>query len=114
MKNIRELLGELSETNLLRITGSFSDGTQKENSDIDFFVKPDKPDTAFTERNMLKIISILKKHGIKWNSTRVGYISTIHSDNPYLPIELEFSDQFKPRKNKLKEVILFGVEFKTY
>jgi predicted nucleotidyltransferase len=110
---MKEVLQKLSESKLVKITGSYADETQTAQSDIDFYVKPDKADTPFTERNMLKIIKILSDFGIKWNSTRVGYISTIKSDNN-LPIELEFADCFYPRKNRLKEVEIMGIKFKTH
>jgi len=100
---MKKLLEELAKSKLVRITGSYADGTQTENSDIDFYVKPNKIDTSFTERNMLKIIKVLSDFRIKWNSTRTGYISTIESNNDLL-IELEFADCFRPRKNKLSEV----------
>jgi len=110
---MEKLLQKLADTKIVKVTGSFADNTQNENSDIDFYVLPDKPDTEFLHRRMLKIIKILNKHNIKWNSNFVGYISTINEDNN-LPIELEFSHNFKPRKNKLKEVKIMGVAFKTY
>uniref|UniRef100_A0A6M3IML5 Putative nucleotidyltransferases domain-containing protein n=1 Tax=viral metagenome TaxID=1070528 RepID=A0A6M3IML5_9ZZZZ len=109
----KEIIETLNKTGLLKITGSYADGTNTENSDIDFYVKPDEIDTPFTERNMLKIIKVLSDFHIKWNSTRVGYISTIKSNNS-LPIEMEFADCFFPRKNKLKEVEIEGVKFKTF
>lgn len=111
----KELLQELQQTKLLRITGSFADGTQHSNSDIDFRVKPDKPDYQFygEDRNILKIINILKKFNIKWESNCPGYIYT-HESNNNLPIQIEFSDLFRPRKNKLKQVEIMGVKFKTF
>ena len=112
--DFKKLLEELKNTGIVKITGSYADGTQTEYSDVDFYIFPDKPDTQFLERRMLKIIVILNKHNIQWNSTRCGYISTIHSKNKGLPIELEFSDAFDKRKNKLNEVELFGINFKTH
>ena len=108
---MREFFKELSETKLVRITGSFADCSFNENSDIDFYVKEDKLDSRV--RNFDKILLILKKYGIKWSSTFPGYIFTHKTPNT-LERQLEFSDLFKPRKNRLKEVELEGIVFKTY
>jgi len=110
----KKLLEDLGDTGIIKITGSYADGTENEMSDIDFYVLPDKIDTPFSERRMLKIIEILKKHNINWNSTRNGYISTIHSENKDLPIQLEFCDVFDRRKNRQKQIEIEGVAFKTY
>lgn len=111
---LKDLLTELKDTNLVRVTGSYADGTATIHSDIDFYVKEDKPDQPYTERNMLVIINLLAKYGIRWVSTNVGYISTIKADNENLPVHLEFADHFNPRANRLPKVNLLGVEFKTY
>jgi predicted nucleotidyltransferase len=110
---MKELLKQLAESKLVRITGSYADGTQGESSDIDFYVKPNSPESDFGERNMLKIIKILKDNNIKWESNMVGYIHT-HNVDHSLPIPMEFSDLFKPRKGRLKQVSIMGVKFKTY
>ena len=112
---MEELFRELKDTHLLRITGSYADGTFNEDSDIDFFVKPDRPETDFENRNILKIITILKKHNIKLRSSMPGYIYTHRTTgNGHLPIQMEFSDLYKPRKNRKKDVEVYGVKFKTY
>ena len=113
-EEMRALLLDLKATNLVKITGSYADGTQSINSDIDFYVKEDKPNQPFKERNLLKIIEVLAIHGINWVSTGVGYISTIKANNPMLPIELEFADHFNRRPNKLPTVTISGVEFRTH
>ena len=110
---MKKLLLELQKTKLIKVTGSYADNTQNENSDIDFYVKPDKPDTEYSNRNMLKIIKILKDFNIKWESTSTGYIHT-HNVDYNLPIPIEFSNLFKHRKNRIKVVNIFEVEFKTY
>lgn len=110
---MKKLLQELSDSKLIRVTGSFADGTQKESSDIDFFVKRDNPEVDFCDRNIRKIIDILKRNNIKWESTCVGYIHT-HNVDFSLNFPIEFSDLYKPRKNRLKEVSIMGVKFKTY
>lgn len=108
------LLQDLKDTKLVRVTGSYAVGEQNETSDVDFYVTPDHPEQPYTERNMLKIIEVLDRHGVRWHSTVVGYISTIHDDNPTLLFDLEFSDLFHRRKGRLKEVEIEGVIFKTY
>lgn len=108
------LLKDLASLKLLKVTGSYADGTNNEQSDIDFYVKPDHPEQHYNERNMLKVIKVLKKYGIKWHSTQTGYISTIGDDNPTLEIELEFADCFHRRKGKLSTVTIQGVLFKTH
>ena len=95
------------------MTGSYADGSQTKSSDIDFYVKPDKPDTPYEQRNIQKIINILNKHGIKWNSTVTGYIFTHKSPNN-LHIQLEFSDLYDKRPDKKPNVTIEGYEFKTW
>jgi predicted nucleotidyltransferase len=108
-----ELLKTLADTGLVRVTGSYADGTQTEDSDIDFFVKSDKPDIRFWERNMTKIIDILQNYYIVWDSDTVGYVYT-HKSKNWLPIPLEFSNHYNHREPRLKEVEIMGVKFKTY
>lgn len=112
---MKELLQELQQSKLIRVTGSYADGTQNSNSDIDFYIKPDHPDWKFKgkERNITKVIEILKKHKVNWQSDAPGYIYSHKSINA-LPIQIEFSDFFSPRKNKLKQVEIMGIIFKTY
>ena len=45
--NLKELLQELQETKVVKVTGSFASGEQHGESDIDFYVKPDHPDYRF-------------------------------------------------------------------
>jgi len=111
---MKELLQDLADTGLVKITGSYADGTQTQDSDIDMHVKEDSPNTPMSSRNMLKIIDIFKKHNFLWSSSSIGYISTIDSNNPGLGIEIEVSDLFEHRQNRLKEVIIHGVNFKTW
>lgn len=111
MIDLNELLTRLNATKLVKVTGSFADGTQTESSDIDFYVKEDKPDA--TERNMSKVYGILKDFGLNLDSSMTGYLYTHKSDND-IPIELEFSDLFNHRPNRLKTVTIEGVEFKTW
>lgn len=108
-------LKELSESKLVRVTGSYADGTQNYDSDIDFYVKPDNPEYKCLglKRNIDKIINILKKYNIKAESDMMGYLHT-HKSNNELPIQVEFSDLFSTRKNRLKEVEIMSVKFKTY
>jgi len=108
--DITKLLTELNNTNLLRITGSFADGTQRIGSDIDFYIKPDKFDTPRDKRNILLIIAILEKYKIKLNSVCTGCLSTI-GENNNIPVELEFSNFYNKRKNKLKEVVIYGITY---
>lgn len=113
--DMKKLMQELKETNLVKVTGSYADGSFTGMSDIDFYVIPNHPDTKFGERNILKIIAILDKYGIKTRSSETGYIYTHKTPgNGYLPVQLEFSDLYKPRKKRLPEVEIFGVKFKTY
>lgn len=110
---MKELLKDLAATKLVRVTGSFADGTQTEESDIDLYLKEDHPERY--GQNIKKIIEIFAKHGVAWRSTIPGYIFTHNtSGNGYLARQIEVSDTFKPRKNKLKEVEIEGVLFKTY
>jgi predicted nucleotidyltransferase len=110
-----QLLKELADTKVVRVTGSFADGTQHEDSDIDFRVKPNKPDYRFydLEPNIKKVINVLKKYGLKLGSTSTGYVHT-HNLGNELPYQIELSDLFWKRQNKLKEVEIMGVTFNTY
>lgn len=112
-----ELLKELRDTKLVKVTGSYADGTQNDNSDIDFYVKEDNPEYKRGDgpSNIQKIIAILGKHGVKWQSSVVGYISTHKTPgNGFLPTQLEFSDLFDHRPDRLPEVTIEGVTFKTH
>lgn len=115
VETMKELIEELAESKLVKVTGSYADNTQNGFSDIDFFVKPDDPDyrNKGKERNMSKIIKILKKYGVNTDSSFPGYIFTHKSEND-IPIQLEFSDLFTHRKNRLPEVEIMGVTFKTH
>lgn len=111
------LLKDLADSKLVRITGSFADGTQNEDSDLDFKVKEDRNDYPVKpgEGNLDKVMAILDKHGIKYRSTRPGYIFTHKTPgNGYLARQMEFYDYFQHRKNRLKEVVIDGVAFKTW
>src|SRR3990167_3191894 len=110
-KQMEELLKALSETKVVRVTGSFADGTKTSGSDIDFYVKSDHPDSKIRglERNMEKVLRVLSKFGINMESDIVGYIYSHKTEND-LPIQIEFSDLFHPRKNRLPEVEILGVK----
>jgi len=112
---MKQLLEELQKSKLVKITGSYADGTQNENSDIDFYVKPDHPEYQLKglERNIVKVKRIIDKYNIKMKSDMVGYWYSHKSENN-LPIQIEFSDLFRPRENRLKEIEIMGVKFKTY
>ena len=111
---MKKFLKELAQSNKVLIAGSFVRGEQTEDSDIDFFIKTPRHCIIYGDRNenIDFIIALLKKHEINWNSTRTSYISTIGSKND-LPIEMEFYDNFPRNKNRLLEVEIMGVKFKT-
>lgn len=114
---MQSLLEQLRDCKLVRVTGSFADGTQHNESDIDFYVRPDRNHNipiGEGKRNIEKVIKIVEAHGVHWTSTLPGYIFTHKSNNPSLTRELEFSDCFQKRQNKLPSVTIDGVEFKTY
>jgi uridine kinase len=112
---MKELLIKLEATKVVKVTGSFADGSQTDLSDIDFYVKPDHPDWKLLgkTRNIEKVKAVLDEFGIKMESNMTGYWYTHKSFNS-LNRQLEFSDLFQPRKGRLPEVIIEGVEFKTY
>ena len=110
---MKNLIEELYKSKLVKVTGSYADGTQHNDSDIDFFVKEDKEFVEYEDRNIIKLISILNKFKIKWNSNLPNTISTIGSKND-LEKELEFSNIYRKRKNKLKRVNIYGFEFMTH
>jgi predicted nucleotidyltransferase len=111
----KKLLEDLKNTKLVRVTGSYADGTQNENSDIDFYIKPDHPDYKFREdrRHIEVIKEILDKYNVSMQSDMIGYWYSHKSENN-LPIQIEFSDLFYKRPNKLPEVEIMGINFKTH
>ena len=111
---MEELLQELAKSNKVLVAGSWARGEQNENSDLDFFVKTPKHCILFGDRNenIDWIITLLKKYNVTWNSSRTSYISTIGEKNN-LPIQLEFYEGFFKNKNRLKEVEIKKIKFKT-
>ena len=108
-----EILQDLASTKLVRVTGSYADGSQTEESDIDFYVRPDHPERQ--GQNIKRIIAVLAKHGVKWSSNLPGYVFTHRtSGNGGLAVQMEFGDVYKPRQKKLKSVEIEGVMFATY
>ena len=108
---LKNLLITLQETKLVKVTGSYADGTQNEDSDIDFKLKDDNPETY--GKNIKKIIGVFAEFGVEWSSTEPGYIFT-HKSDTWLPIPIEVSDRFDKRPNKLKTVEILGVTFNTH
>lgn len=85
----------------VRITGSYACGKQHDNSDIDIYVPLGK---------FKRLKKILERHGIKWGSITIGEIHTLPNETP---IPLEFASWFDKRKDRLPNVVLFGLRFKT-
>ena len=112
---MKKLLQELADSGKVLVSGSYAMGTQTNESDIDFFVKIPKECVLYggLNSNIAWIIQLLEKYGIKWNSTRTSYLSTIGEEND-IPIQIEFYDGFYRNKKKLPEVIIEGVTFKTH
>ena len=112
---MKQLLEELADSNKVLVAGSYARGEQTENSDLDFLVRTPKNCILYGRRNenIDFVIELLERYKINWESTRNGYISTIGSINN-IPIQLEFYDGFYRNKNKLPEVEIMGVKFKTF
>ena len=112
---MKKLLQELSNSNKVKVAGSYATGKQTEFSDIDFQVKTPKECILYGERNknMDFIKQLLKKYMVRWKSTRTGYITTIGVNNN-ISLQMEFYDCFHRNKNKLDSVTILGVNFKTY
>lgn len=109
-KKFKKLLTELNATKVILLTGSYSDYTENSNSDLDFYVKPDRPESK--TRNIDKVHKILKRYNVEIaNDTIVGYISTIGCHNN-LPLELEFSYYFDNKAKGNREVL--GINFKLH
>ncbi len=115
MKKINKFLDELQKSNAVLVAGSYARGEETESSDIDFQIKTPKECIIYGIRNpnLDFIIGLLKKYGIKWNSTRTGYISTIGQTND-IPTQMEFYDYFHRNKNRQKSVSIMGVQFRTH
>lgn len=114
---MKDLLEKLADSERVLVAGSYARGQQTDASDIDFQIKTPMSCVMYGERNpnVAWVINLLNEHGIKFNSTRTGYLSTIGEDNPNLPIELEFYDDFHRNKDKpFPCVEIMGVNFKIY
>ena len=44
----------MQQTKIVKVTGSFADGTNNENSDIDFWIKEDHPEHRFPEESNMQ------------------------------------------------------------
>ena len=104
---LKDLLLELHHSKLVKVTGSWADGTQTEKSDIDLMVKDCDRDTKPEHIEKIKIIFI--KHTGWIHSNQPGHIWTICGG-----VQIEASYQFSQRLNRLSKIKIEGVEFKTY
>jgi len=112
---LHNFLEDLANENIVKVAGSYARGEQTKNSDIDFLIKTPRHCILYQDRNenIDKLLRLLNKYGINWNSTRNSYISTIGEEN-VIETEMEFYEGFYHNKNKLKEVVIQGVRFKTF
>ena len=81
----------------------------------DFQVKTPQACVTYGTKNpnLAWLMDLLLRYGICWTSTRPAYITTIGVPNT-LPQELEFYDGFDKSPQKLPQVMIEGVPFKTY
>jgi predicted nucleotidyltransferase len=113
------LLRELSNSKLVKVTGSYARGNYHVGSDIDFVVKHAKIKRDGTEgpRPITSIIQILENHGVKWDSELVGHVFTPRNLE-YMPIPIEFIEEGWlapiPKEEREEEVSIFGCSFKTW
>lgn len=115
----KHFLEELAKLDIVRIAGSYARGEQNIDSDIDFQIKDSPTDNMYNKPNRYveQIKKLLDKFGYKWESTRNEYMNTNQiprDDNSYLLYHMEFYTGFWKNKNKLKEVEILGVKFKTH
>lgn len=116
-----QLLQELAalkvgKTPIIRVTGSYADGTQRLGSDLDFYVHEPRQqymEAPSGERSIDKVIALFAKYGIPWESCIPGHISSPR-DLFTLPIPIEFSSIFEHRKNRMPFVSIYGVKFATW
>jgi predicted nucleotidyltransferase len=111
----KAFLEALAKSGIAKITGSYARNEQTATSDIDFQVTTPRSCVLYGGRNenITKVIELLERHGIAWNSTRTGYISTIGEKNN-IEIEMEFYDCFERSRVKVPEVTIMNATFKTY
>lgn len=83
-----------------RVTGSFARGEQRDISDLDIYVPYDK---------WSNIRELTKNTPFVWVSTALGQVAT-KSTSPWI----ELSWRFDRQREKLKKVVVFGVDFKTW
>ena len=94
------------------VTGSYAEGTQTKNSDIDFYVKS-LPDELVDCENGVdtyieSIIDFLVEHRVTWDSVMTY---SIHTDFTHIP--LEFSAFFKIDEDNIFDIEIMGVTLKA-
>jgi hypothetical protein len=105
------LLKDFATFPTLRVTGSWADGTNHAGSDLDLKVR----DSGFGGKDYMKLAGeLLQRHGLKLRSNQPGHLFVVPQDTDWLPYQIEVSDRFNKRPNKLNAVLIEGIAFKTY
>ncbi|OEL08302.1 nucleotidyltransferase domain-containing protein [Staphylococcus equorum] len=119
LKKIQKFLSEIKD--YVIVVGSVAEGTDNNESDIDFYVKTkseceiDKEieSNNFSTDNIEetyidKIIKTLERYNIQWESLFVSYITTNS-----LSIQLEFAPIFDIRGKEQSTVKIYGIELES-
>ncbi|MDG0820659.1 nucleotidyltransferase domain-containing protein [Staphylococcus equorum] len=119
LKKIQKFLSEIKD--YVIVVGSVAEGTDNNESDIDFYVKTkseceiDKEieSNNFSADNIEetyidKIIKTLERYNIQWESLFVSYITTNS-----LSIQLEFAPIFDIRGKEQSTVKIYGIELES-
>ena len=104
---IEEIIKELADSKLVKVTGSWADGTNHAASDIDLQVKDCNRDTK--PEHIERVAQIFRKHGLPVKSNQPGHIFTFVDGK-----QIEAAYHFNKRPNKLPEVFVYGIKFKTH
>jgi predicted nucleotidyltransferase len=108
---VRELVSILKEIkDYVIVTGSYAEGTQTEESDIDFYIKPIPEDEVDLEAWRVidtyceKLMKIFKDRGLKVGSV---FVTTFHCDETFIP--LEFSAYYNIDEKNIFPIEILGV-----
>ena len=112
MEHLKQILNDIKD--FVIVTGSYAEGTQTVDSDIDFYImsKPDdevNPEADYVEDTYcMPLIRYFESKGYAIGSV---YIDSFHIDDTIIP--LEFSSSYVIDENNTFEIDVLGVKMKA-